>query len=112
MNAVKAVLQRIWDFLADNDFDSIVEASRKLDWSQIAKSPYTWLIIVPFLIFLLWTKKYKIIIAIASFCLFILLIQKTLSHPGPTLALDDLLIFLAGAIALIGLNIYMFFVRE
>ena len=78
----------------------------------MARSAYTWLIILPILIYLLWTKKYKIITAIVSFFLFLLLIQKTLSPTGETLSLHDLLIFLSGAVALIGLNIYLLFVRQ
>ena len=109
---MKELLKRFYDFLVVNDFDTLLAASRKLDWSQVAKSAYTWLIIVPLLIFLLWTKKYTTLIAIASFCLFVVLIQKTLSHAGETLALNDLMIFLSGAIVLIGLNIYLLFVRN
>lgn len=108
---MKELLKRFYDFLVANDFDTLLLAAGKLDWSQVAKSAYTWLIVIPLLIFLLWTKKFKTLIAIVSSCAFILLIEKTLSHTSGTLALNDLMIFLAGAIALIGLNIYVLFVR-
>jgi hypothetical protein len=109
---VKQLFNSIYDFLAANDFPTLLEACRKLEWSQLARSAYTWLIVLPILIFLLWTKKFKILIAIASFFLFLLLLQKTMTHAGETLSLQDLLIFLSGAVALIGLNLYLLFIRE
>lgn len=109
---MKGLLNSIYDFLAAHDFLTVVAAFRKLEWSQVAKSSYTWFIILPLLTYLLWTKKYKIITAIASFFLFLLLIQRTLSPSGETLSLPDLLIFLSGAVALIGLNLYLLFIRE
>lgn len=109
---MKGLLNSIYDFVKDHDFLTVVAAFRKLEWSQMAKSAYTWFIILPLLTYLLWTKKYKIITAIASFFLFLLLIQKTLSPSGGTLSLPDLLIFLSGAVVLVGLNLYLLFIRE
>jgi hypothetical protein len=109
---VKQFLNSIYDFLAAHDFPTLLAAIRGLEWTQIARSFYTWLIILPLLTFLLWTKKFKILIAIGSFLLFLVLMQKYLSPAGDTLPLQDLLIFLAGAVALIGLNFYLLFVRE
>ena len=106
------LLNYIYDFLAKYDFPTLLESALKLEWSLIAKSAYTWLVVLPILIFLVWTKKYKIIAAIASFFLFLLLIQKTVSPAGDTLSLHDLLIFLGGAVVLVGFNIYLIFVRQ
>lgn len=109
---MKEALMHIYNFLAAHDFITILEDIRKLDWSRMARSVYTWLVIVPLLIYLLWTKKFKIITAVVSLFLFLLLIQKTLSPASDTLSLHNLLIFLSGAVVLIGLNLYMLFVRE
>ncbi len=100
--------------LVTNDFHTLARVHfSKLEWSQIARSPYTWLIVLPLLIYLLWTKRFKTIIAIVSFFLFLLLIQKTISPSvAGTLSLHDLLIFLSGAVVLIGLNLYLLFVRQ
>ncbi|MGA2405033.1 MAG: hypothetical protein ABSG91_25600 [Syntrophobacteraceae bacterium] len=106
------VLNYIYDFLATHDFPTLLEAMRKLEWSHIVRSAYTWLIVLPLLIYLLWTKKYKTIAAITSFFLFLLLVQKTLSPASETLELHDLFIFLGGAVALVGFNIYLIFVRQ
>ena len=109
---MKELFNSIYNFLAVNDFPTLLESSRKLEWSQVARSPYTWLIALPIVIFLLWTKKFKIVIAIASFFLFLLLVQQYLPASGENLSLHNLLIFLLGALALIGLNFYLLFVRE
>jgi hypothetical protein len=109
---VSEILHRISDFLATWDFPTILEAIRKLEWGQVARSAYTWLIGVPILIFLLWTKRTKVLIAISSFFLFLLLIQRTIPPAGEMLSLHDLLIFVAGAVALIGFNFYFLFVRQ
>ncbi len=109
---MKEVLNQIYDFLRSHDFPTLLEAIRKLEWSQVAKSPYAWFIIVPILTYLLWTKKYKTVTAIASFFLFLVLMQKTLASAGATLSLEDLLTFLSGAVVLVGLNLYLIFIRQ
>ena len=109
---MKEILQHIYDFLASNDSGVLLQRFRDLEWSQAARSIYTWLVIAPLLTFLLWTKKFKIITAIASFFLFLLLVQRTFSPSMETLRLHDLLVFLSGAVALVGLNIYLLFIRE
>ena len=109
---VREVLNHIYDFLAAHDFPAILGAIHELQWNQVARSAYTWLIVLPLLIYLLWTKKYKILTAAVSFFLFLVLIQRTLSPAGDTLPLRDLLIFLSGAVALVGLNLYLLFIRQ
>ena len=109
---MKKILDNIYDFLATHDFPTLLEAIKKLEWSQVARSPYTWLIVLPLLIYLLWTKKFKILTACASFFLFLVLIQRTLSPSGDTLSLHNLLMFLAGAVVLLGVNIYLIFIRQ
>jgi hypothetical protein len=109
---VKELVNDIYNFLATHDFPTVLEAFRKLEWSQVIRSGYTWFIVLPILIFLLWTKKFKTIVALVSFFLFLVLVQKTLSPPGGTLSLHDLFIFLSGAVVLVGINLYLIFVRE
>lgn len=106
------VLTYIYNFLATHDFPTLLSDIHKLEWGHVAANVYTWLIILPVLIYLFWTKKYKLIAAIASLFLFLLLVQKTFAPGSQTISLHNLLIFLSGAIILVGLNIYLFFVRE
>ncbi|MGC9964075.1 MAG: hypothetical protein ABSE08_01590 [Syntrophobacteraceae bacterium] len=109
---MKELLNHIYKFLATNDFPTMLAAIGELKWNQVARTWYTWLIILPVLIVLIWTKSIKSIVALVSIFLFLLLIQKTLSPAEGTLPLRDLLTFLAGAVALVGLNLYLIFIRE
>jgi hypothetical protein len=109
---VEKILNRIYDFLVAYDFPTILKAIGNLEWGQAAKSPYTWLILFPVLIYLAWTKKYKIITALVSFVLFLLLVQKTLSPDSEVLSLHDVMVFLSGAVVLVGLNVYLLFIRQ
>lgn len=109
---MKELANNFYEFLATHDFPTVLVAFRKLEWSQVARSGYTWLVVLPILIYLLWTKKFKAIVSLVSFVLFLFLSQKTLSPTDGTLPLQDLCIFLGGAAALIGLNLYMIFIRE
>jgi hypothetical protein len=109
---VKQLLQSIHDFLTANDSATLLDAYRKVEWSQVARSPYTWFIILPLVIYLFWTKKYKIITAIVSFVLFLVLLQRTVASSSEMLSLHDLLIFVSGTVVLIGVNLYLIFVRQ
>ncbi len=109
---MKEYLQHIIDVLAAYDFPTVLEAIRQLEWSEVAKSFYTWLIVLPLLTFLLWTKKFKALLCLISCVLFVVLVQRTIAPVGQTLALHDLFVFFGGAVALIGFNLYLIFIRE
>ncbi len=112
MGNVKEFFLRIYDFLVANDFPTLLENIRQMEWTTVARSAYTWLIALPLLIYLLWTKKFKFLISLVTFGLFIILLQFTLSPPDVKQPLSDLLTFLAGASALVGLNLYLYLVRD
>ena len=109
---MKEALNNAYDFLAAHDFPTLLKTIHEIGWGQLAKNPYTWLIIVPLMTYLLWTKKYKMITALVSVCLFLLLAQRTLSPVGETLPLKDMLTFLGGTAGLIGVNIYLLFIKQ
>jgi len=102
----------IHNFLVNHDFPTLIIALRGLDWTEVARSGYTWLIVVPTVTFLLWTKRIKTTVALVSVFFFVLLIQKTLSPATGSLALNDLVTFLGGAVVIIGINLYMVFIRQ
>ncbi len=109
---MKELLSDFYNFLVRYDFPTLLVAFRKLEWSHVAKSGYTWFIVLPILISLVWTKKYKAIVALVSSFLFLVLVQSTLSSVDGVLSLHDLFIFLSGAVVLIGINLYLIFIRE
>ncbi len=100
-------------FLASHDLPTILRELHKIDLAVVAKNPYTWLVTVPIAISLLWKKKFKVIIALVSIFLFILLAQNTLaSSSGSRVHLQDVLLFVGGTTALLGVNLYLLFIRE
>lgn len=89
-----------------------MEAFRQLSWKDVTGSAYTWLIALPLLITLIWTKRFKLIIGVASFVVFLFLLQTALPPADGKVAIRDLLVFLGGTCGLLGINIYLFFVRD
>ncbi len=112
MNKLHEFFTSIYKFLAAQDIETISREAGKFSLATAAKSPYTWLIGAPILSYLLWTKKFKAIIAIVSFFLFVLLLQHTVLDTKGTISLDDMLRFIGGATALIGINLYLLFIRQ
>lgn len=109
---MEKLFHHILDFLAAHDFPTLMDAIHKLEWTQVLRNPFTWLVGLPILVFLIWTKKIKTLVAVVSCFLFLLLIQKTFSGADGMLSLHDLFIFLGGAVALIGVNLYLILVRQ
>ena len=109
---MKEIPVQIYHFLATNDLPTVLRTISRVNPAAVAKSIYTWLVVVPICIYLLWTKKFKAMIAVASLFLFLLLAQKTLTQSGDSVNLHDVLVFIAGTVALIALNLYLVLVRE
>lgn len=105
-------LQRMFNFFVVNDFPTLLESIRHMKWGDVAKTPLLWLIGIPVLIALLWTKSYKLITALASLAALVVLLHYTLPPAGDKIPLHDLVIFSVGALALALLNLYLFFVRD
>jgi Na+/citrate or Na+/malate symporter len=106
------LLQRAFNFLAVNDFPTLLESIRKMTWGGLVRNPLAWLVVLPIVIALVWTKSIKLITVLVSLILFICLLQFTLPPMGDKIPLHDLLIFCGGAMALILLNLYLLFIRE
>ena len=105
-------LQKLLNFLAVNDFPTLAERIRQLNWLEVIKNPVFWVTVVPITVALLWKKKYKFLTAIASLGAFVVLLQFTLPPMGDKIPLHDLVIFCGGAFGLIVLNLYLLFIRE
>ena len=103
---------RVWNFFVTHDFPTLLEAIRQLQWSDVLRSAYTWLIVLPILAALFWTKSIKILVALVSLVAFLLLLQYTLPPASDKMALSDLLTFLGGFAAIAAINLYFIFIRE
>ncbi len=109
---MKEVWTHIHNFLVTQSIPTILREIQNGGLMVLAKSVYAWLVAGSIVIYLLWTRKFKAIIALASLVLFVLLIQKTLAQPGNQLDLTNVLLFIGGTTALIGFNLYLLFVRD
>ncbi|MDR3566581.1 MAG: hypothetical protein P4L43_00990 [Syntrophobacteraceae bacterium] len=109
---MKEVLTHIHNFMASQSLPTVLRELRSGKLDFLMKSAYTWLVVAAISMYLLWTRKFKAIIALASVFLFVLLAQKTLAQSGAPMDLRNVLTFVAGTAALVGLNLYLLFVRE
>jgi hypothetical protein len=105
-------LQRAYNFLVVNDFPTLLESIRQLKWGEVVRNPVVWLIVTPIVVALVWKKRFKLMVAFASFAALILLLQFTLPPAGDKIPLNDLVIFCGGALGLVLLNLYLLLVRE
>jgi hypothetical protein len=109
---VNNLLQQAYDFLVVNDFPTLMELIRNLEWGVVLKSGYTWLILFPILAAIVWSKRFKFLVALASLVIFVMVLQYTLPPPDKKIMLEDLLVFLGGTFALLSANIYFIFIRD
>ena len=109
---MKEVLTHIQNFLASQSLPVILQEIQNGGITAIAKNTYTWLLAGTLCIYLLWTKKFKLIIALASIYPLAMLTQKTLAESGDKLDLNTVLIFISGTAVIIGVNVYLLFIRD
>lgn len=109
-------LKEYWDgfvgFLTEYDAATLAEAIRKVDYGAMLTNPLFWLISIVLFGLAIWRKQIKLMVLAASLVGFFFLLQGTLPVGGKALALNDLVIFGGGTLALIGLNFYFLLIRE
>lgn len=109
---MKELWTHIHNFLVTQSIPTILQEIQHGGLMVLVKSTYTWLVAGSVVVYLLWTRKFKAIIALVSLGLFVLLIQKTLGQSGSQLNLTNVLLFIGGTTALVGFNLYLLFVRD
>ena len=100
------------DFITKNDFRAVMEKAQHFDWAVILKSFYFWLITLPILGYLLKTRKWRILIFMVTFGLFLVLVKNVIPPPGQAIPLHSVLVFIGGALGLVVINIYFLFMRD
>ncbi|OIP90961.1 MAG: hypothetical protein AUK55_12070 [Syntrophobacteraceae bacterium CG2_30_61_12] len=109
--ALSEYWDRFIDFLTRYDVAAIAELIRGLKWDQVIRTPLFWAIVLPFGCWIIWKRRLRILMLLASGFLFVWLVQETLPPTGGAIPLDRLLLFVAGCVVLIGLNFYFLFIR-
>lgn len=109
---MKEYWDRLVKFFVSWDFPTILNAIRQLDAKEVIRNPIVWLVGIPILGLLIWKRQFRIMLAIGSFIAFLFLAQATISPPGETMALKDILTFVGGTLGLLVLNLYFLFVSD
>lgn len=104
--------ERIVTFFKEYDVHKLTEALQNLNWMEVLKSPFFWLGAVLFGAWIVWKKQYKLLLLPFSFVAFSYLFRYSLPTSGQEVGLEQLLKFLGGAIVIVGVNIYFFFIHE
>ncbi len=103
---------QIVDFLKEHDIPHLLEHLRGLEWSDVLRSGYTWLVGAPLILIIILTKRFKLLIALISVVAFVFLVQFTLPASGEQMPLSSLLEFVGGAFAIIAVNLYFLLIRQ
>lgn len=104
--------EKIVTFLKENDIHTIGQTMQGLNWGDILKNPFFWLVALPLSGWIVWKKQFKLLILAGSFVAFTFVFQYALPSAGQEIGLPQLLKFLGGAVVIIGINIYFFFIRQ
>lgn len=109
-------MRKIWDaivnFLVTYDSRKMSQLLADLKWEEVLRNPLVWLIGLPTLGYMLYRKKFKTLVLIASLAAFLYLLQITFPPSAQTIPLESLLRFIGGSVFLCVLNLYFLFVRQ
>lgn len=109
-------MKEIWDsflkMLTEYNMGRVLDLLRQVNWYDMLVSPWAWIVAIPFLVLVLWKRQLRLLVLGVSFALFVWLLQNSLPAAGQPMPLSQLLEFIAGTGALVGVNLYFLFIRE
>jgi hypothetical protein len=103
--------QNITEFFKTYDVKTIAKLFKDLDWVKVGQNPLTWLAAAVFSAFVIWKKQFRLVLLLASIVAFMLLAQSSLPEAGQHMPLEKVVTFIGGSMAIVGVNLYFFFVR-
>jgi len=109
---IKSVWQEVVRFLTEYDLNKIMDILSGVDRQEVLLSPFTWLVSVPLLVYLIVRRHYRILLVGISAAVFVFFLQTRFPPAGETIPLSKLLEFLGVAIGIIGVNVYLLFIRD
>lgn len=112
MEAIRSFWGQFVHFLEEYNSQKIIELIRTVDWRGLAVNPLAWFIFLLLMGYVVWRRKIRPLILACSVVAFVFLLQYTLPAAGGSIPLADLIKFLAGVLGLVGLNVYLFFIRD
>jgi hypothetical protein len=99
-------------FLLEYDLLKIQEAVRDLDWGKVLATPAVWLVSVPVLGYMVWKRKFRMMLLLGSLLAFTLMLPQMMPTAGENIPFPKLILFLGGTLALVLINLYFLLVRR
>ncbi|HOV84755.1 MAG TPA: hypothetical protein PLM79_00210 [Syntrophobacteraceae bacterium] len=112
MDQIKTAWQEFVRFLSEYDVTKIMDMIARVDWQKALSSPFTWLVLVPVLGYLILRRHFRILLVSASVVVFLVFVQTRLPAAGEAIPVSKLMEFLGVAVLIIAVNIYYLFMRE
>ncbi|MBW1974121.1 MAG: hypothetical protein JRI45_00910 [Deltaproteobacteria bacterium] len=110
------LLSNFWhklvEIIAHYDFRTLVQTLYGIDWIHLAHQPVAWIITGLVLLIIIISKRYWILLVLASVAAFTFIFYKTVPENPDEIQFKDLITFLFSSIGLIGLNIYFLLIRK
>jgi hypothetical protein len=99
-------------FLLEYDLPKIQEVLRTMDWGKVLSTPEVWFVTVPILGIMIWKRKFRMMLFMASLVAFTFMLPYAMPAAGEAVPLSKLLTFLGASLALVLINLYFVFVRR
>jgi hypothetical protein len=106
------MFDQIKKFLTEYDLQKIQELLRTMDWGKVLSTPEVWFVTIPVLAVLVWKKKFRLMLFMASLAAFTFMLPFAMPATGEVIPLSKMMVFLGGSLALVLINLYFLFVRR
>lgn len=111
MELIEKIWHRTAEFLKEYDITRLSELLREFEWQHLQAHPGYLAAGVAILAYLIFKKKFKTLLCLASLLSFLVLMHLTFPPQGTPLPLDKLLTFIGISVVLAVINIYFLFMR-
>jgi hypothetical protein len=108
---IKEYWQKLVAFLAEYDLQKVSDLVREVEWRDLGNHPSFAAVGFALLLYMVFKKRFKTILVLASLVLFLGLVKYTVPPDGGNIPLDKLITFIGGSVILAGANLYVLFMR-
>lgn len=112
MESLNKILLKVWEVIKYYDINEVINFLHSIRWSDLLKSPVTWIICALGFSAIVISKRYRYVVFFLSVVAMILLIDKALPSNLENVGFKNFFGFLFGALFIVCLNIYIFFIRD
>jgi len=112
VDQIKTAWQEFVRFLSEYDLTKILDMIARVDWQKVLLSPFTWLVLIPVLGYLILRRHFRILLVSASVGVFLFFVQTRIPPAGEAIPISKLMEFLGVAVLIIAINLYFLFLRD